>query len=134
MNPEDARNRPRPALLGLAGRNDLYQLMDPHPTTPRPGDAAPPRPDRLPLPTAGDTLVSRCPRWLRLLLGRQILRVCPSAPKIAACTGCRFRALCKCAHDEILEAVAVENRCWAVLAVCGAAVLVYVLVSFLYSR
>jgi hypothetical protein len=62
------------------------------------------------------------------------LRVCPSAPKIATCTGCRFRALCKCAHDEFQAAVAVENRCWAVLAVCGAAVLFCVLVSFLRSH
>jgi hypothetical protein len=134
MNPEDARNGQRPAALGFAGLNDFCQLMDPHPTTPSSGDAAQPLPDRLPASTAGHPPASRYPRWLRLLLGRQILRACPAAPKIAACTGCRLRALCKCAHDEILEAVAVENRCWAILAVCGAAVLLYVLVSFLHSR
>ena len=65
------------------------------------------------------------PRWLAILCGRVILRICPSGKKGAACEGCRLRVFCRCAQVEFEKATVLERRFWAVLAVCGAAVILY---------
>jgi len=69
--------------------------------------------------------------WLRLFLGRQVLRLCAKGSAVEICDGCGLRPLCKCANDQLEEAAAIERRVWAVLAVSGAAVILCAAVSFL---
>ncbi len=73
------------------------------------------------------------PRWLNLFLGRELLRVCPYAHKDEPCTGCRLRALCKCAQDNLVAAATIERRVWGVLALCGAAAILYAAFAFFHS-
>jgi hypothetical protein len=73
------------------------------------------------------------PRWLSVFLGRELLRVCPYAHKDEPCRGCRLRALCRCAQENLASAAAIEKRVWAVLAVCGAAAILYAAFAFLHS-
>ena len=61
----------------------------------------------------------RPPRWLGIFLGRLVLRVCPANRPAEPCDGCHLRALCRCAHDNHVEAARVEARVWAVIAACG---------------
>jgi len=70
-------------------------------------------------------------RLLRLLLGRLILRACPSGSEVNVCEGCHLRALCKCAHEDFRAAATVERRFWAIMAFSAGLVLVYALISFL---
>lgn len=76
-------------------------------------------------PPFWSALLPFLPRWLELFLGRQLLRFCPEAKQIEDCEGCELRALCGCAHQEFLQAAAVERRVWAVLVGCGGAVILY---------
>jgi len=99
-----------PPFAGLAG--------DPQDGTPPPDHGVP-------------VQSSRRRHWLSLFLGRVISRVCPSVPAIGECTGCRLRALCKCAQDDFLAAARVENRVWAVVAACAVVILLYALGHFL---
>ena len=80
---------------------------------------------------ADNALPAFVPRWLGLFLGRQFLRFCSSGSKFEVCEGCDLRAMCKCAHEQMLKAAAVERKVWAMLASCGAAVILYAVVSAL---
>ena len=74
------------------------------------------------------------PRWLKLFLGRELLRACPYARGKDPCEGCRLRVLCRCAQENLAAATAVERRVWVVLSVCGAAAILYAAYSFFLSR
>jgi hypothetical protein len=71
------------------------------------------------------------PQWLGLFLGKQFLRFCSSGSKYETCEGCDLRAMCKCAHEQMLQAAAIERKVWAMLASCGGAVILYAVVSAL---
>ena len=71
------------------------------------------------------------PRWLGMFLGKQLLRVCPSARRIMPCEGCELRVLCKCAQEQLRAAAAIEHRIWMALAACGGVVILYVAVKSL---
>jgi hypothetical protein len=69
------------------------------------------------------------PRWWGVLFGRWILRVCSRSE---AKTGhecdeekCALRIYCKCAKENYEYGAALEQRAWMVLAVCGAAVILF---------
>lgn len=68
--------------------------------------------------------------WLRLFLGRQVLRLCSKGSAVEICDGCGLRPLCKCATDQIAEAQAIERRVWVALSVAGGAVILYAVISF----
>ena len=74
------------------------------------------------------------PYWLRLFLGRQLLRFCRPSINIGSCEDCHLRALCKCAQEDLLAAGAVERRVWCVLAVSGGMSILYALFSFLSNK
>ncbi len=72
------------------------------------------------------SFVSRIlPRWLGQFAGRSILRICPAAHREEPCAGCELRALCKCAQEDLVAAARVEKNVWALLAACGAAIILY---------
>ncbi len=73
-------------------------------------------------------------RWLKLFLGRELLRVCPYARGRDPCEGCRLRVLCRCAQEDLAAAAAVERRVWVILSVCGAAAILYAVFSFFFGR
>jgi hypothetical protein len=68
---------------------------------------------------------------LRLLLGRLILRACPSGSKVQVCEGCHLRPLCKCAQEHFRAAAAVEGKFWALIALAAGLALLYALISSL---
>ena len=65
------------------------------------------------------------PRWAGILLGRLILRVCSSGKSECGHESYHLRVFCKCAQTEWRTAGVLENRFWAVLAVCAAAAVLY---------
>jgi hypothetical protein len=64
-------------------------------------------------------------RWPKVLFGRLVLRVCPSGKQVCRHKNCHLRAFCKCAQAEWRAAGVMENRFWAVLAACAAALILY---------
>ena len=63
--------------------------------------------------------------WLKVFLGRTILRVCPSGRSAEPCEGCELRVFCKCAQEDFLRAARVERTVWAVLLACGVVAILY---------
>jgi len=75
------------------------------------------------------SFVSRIlPRWVGQFAGQSLLRVCPAAHREEPCAGCELRAVCKCAQDDMAAAARVEKNVWALLAACGAAIILYCLI------
>ena len=65
------------------------------------------------------------PCWLNVLIGRLVLRICPSGKKVCRHESCHLRVFCKCAQAEWRAAGVMESRFWAVLAACAAALILY---------
>jgi len=95
--------------------------MAPTPTG-RPGNTPA---GRLPRPTG---LQPRpLPRWVNLLLGRWIRRLC-LVRRDCQTRSCRLRPLCQCAQADFAAARRVEARVWLLVGTCAVAVLAWALI------
>lgn len=68
------------------------------------------------------------PWWSRLFLGRWADRLC-AVKRDCSEKRCGFRALCECARRDLQAAARVETRVWAVLVLCGVAVLLWAMLA-----
>ncbi len=71
--------------------------------------------------------VSSLPLWTRRFIGKSAIRYCRSTPKPCAKVDCWAQPFCACARADWGAARKTEGRIWAIIAGCGAMVLVIAL-------